>query len=90
MSDKGKINFGLNLANLLVEIARKIYELSHFESNKKEIREIRKGIRMNGGGGIILKLMDVNEECDRTDDDGADFFNKTGILISSIVLNYDR
>ena len=42
------------------------------------------------GGGIVLKLMDFNEECNRTDDDGADFFNKTGILISSIILNYDR
>ena len=38
----------------------------------------------------MLKLMDFNEECNRTDDDGADFFNKTGILISSIILNYDR
>ena len=34
--------------------------------------------------------MDINEECDRLDDDGADFFNKTGILISSLVLNYEK
>ena len=89
LSDTGKINLGLNLANLLVETARTIYELSHFESNKTEVKSLLKGVRKNGGE-ITLKLMDINEECDRTNDDGADFFNKTGILISSIILNYDR